>query len=175
VYFDISGTFRNSNWPKIFLAFLFSPKKQLEKKKYESGPPWSTGGICPSVGRATHARLALVPQMSFVFALDWSAWPKKSYIKTPHKAFSKGVGRETRKHETEAVPVKIGGGTQPELPQSLLQTLQHHKHRHHDDEGVVHLWTMGLWQYLVLSLSLSLVLWCLDAIWSARHDYGHII
>jgi hypothetical protein len=28
---------------------------------------------------------------------------------------------------------------------------QHHHHRH--EEGVVHLWTMGLWQYLVLFLS----------------------
>jgi hypothetical protein len=28
----------------------------------------------------------------------------------------------------------------------LLQPLQHHQHRHHDEEGVVHIWTMGLWQ-----------------------------
>jgi hypothetical protein len=37
VYFDVLGTFQNSNFPRLFPALIFLHKKQLEKKKYESG------------------------------------------------------------------------------------------------------------------------------------------
>jgi hypothetical protein len=47
----------------------------------------------------------------------------------------------------------------PESPRSLLQPLRHH---HHHEEGVVHLWTIGLWKYLVLFLSYAMIF--LDAI-----------
>jgi hypothetical protein len=39
VYFDVSGTFWNSNWSRIFLARFFLHEKQPEDKKYTSGPP----------------------------------------------------------------------------------------------------------------------------------------
>jgi hypothetical protein len=39
MYFDISGTFRNSNWPMIFMAWIFLHEKKHKDKKYESGPP----------------------------------------------------------------------------------------------------------------------------------------
>jgi hypothetical protein len=41
-------------------------------------------------------------------------------------------------------------------PRLLLQPLQQHQHHQHDKEGVVHLWTMDLWQYYVLFLSYAM-------------------
>jgi hypothetical protein len=31
-------------------------------------------------------------------------------------------------------------------PQTLLHPLRHQRHHHRHEEGVVHLWTIGLWQ-----------------------------
>jgi hypothetical protein len=70
----------------------------------------SIGGVGPWPGHATHAQMGLVPLMSPVFISDWSAWPKNAYIKTPPEAFSWGGSEETRNHEIEVVPAKIGGG-----------------------------------------------------------------
>jgi hypothetical protein len=39
VYFDILGTLWNSNWSRIFMAWIFLHKKQPKKKKHTSGPP----------------------------------------------------------------------------------------------------------------------------------------
>jgi hypothetical protein len=47
--------------------------------------------------------------MVSVFILDWSAWPKNAYIKTP-RGVPWGCGGETWNHETKDVPTKIGGG-----------------------------------------------------------------
>jgi hypothetical protein len=68
--------------------------------------------------------------------------------------------------------MKIGGGNTAGVTRSLLQPLRHHQHRQHDEEGVVHLWTMGLWQSLVLSLSCAMMV---RFHMSCQHDYGHII
>jgi hypothetical protein len=42
----------------------------------------------------------------------------------------------------------------------FLHPLQHQHHHHRHEEEVVHLWTMGLWQYLVLSLSYASMFRC---------------
>jgi hypothetical protein len=55
VYFDVSGTFWNSNWLSIFLARIFLHEKQPEDKKYTSGPleikrsqvAWALGQATP--------------------------------------------------------------------------------------------------------------------------------
>jgi hypothetical protein len=49
-------------------------------------------------------------------------------------------------HEIEAVQRRLEGETLSVLPRSLLQPPRHDQHRHHDEEGVVDLWTMGFWQ-----------------------------
>jgi hypothetical protein len=57
--------------------------------------------------------------------------------------------------------MKIGGGKLQRGAAGVISTLSNDYLRHHDEEGVVHLWTMGLWQYL---LYLSLVLHCISLI-----------
>jgi hypothetical protein len=37
VYFDVSGTFRNSNWASLFLALLFVHDNELKMKKHTRG------------------------------------------------------------------------------------------------------------------------------------------
>jgi hypothetical protein len=64
----------------------------------------------PILDRATRCRLALEHPMSSVFILDWSAWPKNAYIKTPPRCSLERGGGETRKREIEVVLAKIGGG-----------------------------------------------------------------
>jgi hypothetical protein len=96
----------------------------------------------------------------------------KTPIYIPPWTIAIGGGGETWNIETEAVPSKIGGGKCcRSRPLMLLHPLrcQHHHHRH--EEGVVHLWTMGLWQYVILFLSYASIfrhhmscptwLWCI--------------
>jgi hypothetical protein len=64
-------------------SFIWGATWEEEVQEWATRAQMSTGGMGPSAGHATHARLALVPPVSSVFALDCSAWPKKFYIKTP--------------------------------------------------------------------------------------------
>jgi hypothetical protein len=105
----------------------------------------SIGSAGPSPDRATRCRLALGHPMPSLFVPDCSAWPKNDYIKTPPR---RSLEEATKKHKIEKQRNK---GCSNEdwrrkhcrSPRSLLQHLRHH---HHIEEGIVHLWTMGLWQ-----------------------------
>jgi hypothetical protein len=66
------------------------------------------------------------------------------------KPQSRSLGDKDRRGETPTVPC-----------QRDLHPLQRLYLYHHDEEGVVHLWTMGLWQYLFY---ISLVFHCISAI-----------
>jgi hypothetical protein len=106
----------------------------------------SPGGAVPLLGRATHGCSGLEPPTPSIFVPTCSAFPKNAYIHTPWTITIRGSG-ETRNTEIEAIPAKIGGGKCcRSRPQSLIHPLwrQHHHHRH--EEGVVHLFTMGLWR-----------------------------
>jgi hypothetical protein len=46
-------------------------------------------------------------------------------------------------HEIEAEPVKIGGGNADGAVPSRFFNFSNITNRHHDEEGVVHLYTMG--------------------------------
>jgi hypothetical protein len=91
--------------------------------------------------------------MPSVLIPGWRGQPKNPYIKTPWGVLMKGRWRNTKPRNRGCTCEDWRGKRCRIHPRLLLQPLQHHKHRHHDKEGVVHLWTMGLWQYLVLSLS----------------------
>ena len=52
--------------------------------------------------------------------------------------------RETRNRNQEAEDRR--GETPAEPCRRGLHLLHRHLHRLHDEEGVVHRWTMGLWQ-----------------------------
>jgi hypothetical protein len=59
--------------------------------------------------------------------------------------FPRGGGREARNIEIEAIPAKIGGGNTTGVAPGCFSTLSDVNTiitRH--EEGVVHLWTMGL-------------------------------
>jgi hypothetical protein len=99
----------------------------------------------PTPGHATHARLPLERPMSSMLILDWRAWPTNNYIKTP-EPFSEEAAEKHTNHEIDAELQRLEGEHWRSRTRSHLHPLQHHQHRHHDEEGVVHLWTMDLWQ-----------------------------
>jgi hypothetical protein len=114
VYLDILGTFRNSKWSRIFLAWIFLHEKQPDDKKYERGAPGPKGDQVAQALRPGHATMVCVvlgPLMPSVFAPDCSAWPKNSYIKT-----SRGSLKEA---EQSLFQQRLEGKT---LPESLPVT-----------------------------------------------------
>jgi hypothetical protein len=84
----------------------------------------SPSGALP--GYATHARLSLGPPMPSIFVSWCSAWPKKRLYIDPLNDPETRRWRNT-KHKKQR-----------------LFRCQNHYHRH--EEGVVHLWTIGLWK-----------------------------
>ena len=135
----------NSKGPGIFSTPLFYEEWSHGALGPHLGRPEGRKRVCGAAwypGRATTTRFALVAPMSSVFALISSSWPKIIYKRGPDS--DPGARRTTKqKHEMEAIPTKIGGGN---AAGSHLQPLQQHLLRLHDEEGVVHPRTMGLWQ-----------------------------
>jgi hypothetical protein len=119
----------------------WEPSRAQKVNEGGHGGQTRPGGAGPS--HTTHVRLGLKPPVPSIFISWRPAWPKNTYIKTPPLAFPRGGRGETR---IKAIPVKIGGETLLELPRTLLQPLWHQHHRRRHEEGVVHLWTMGLWK-----------------------------
>jgi hypothetical protein len=126
----------------------------------------------PTPGCATHARLLLERLMTFVLISDWRACPKNPYIETPRGILARSRRRNMKPQNRGWTYKNWRGKRCQSCPRPHLQPLQHHQHRHYDEDGVVYLWTMGLWRSLIY---LSLALCWLDAIWAAYHDYDHII
>jgi hypothetical protein len=114
--------------------------------------------MSPSIGHATLDRLHLEPPMSSVLITDWGAWPKTPYIKTPLRR-SREEAAEKDETTKQGLSLRwLEGEMMSEPSQSLLQPLQNHQYHHYDEEGVFHLWTMDLWQYLDLSLSYAMLI-----------------
>jgi hypothetical protein len=154
----------------VFLASIFLPENQHEMKKNERGPPTAQtrpGGTGPRSGRATQAYLAVDPPMSFVFALDLLSWIKNSYIKTP-QGVPRGGSGETRNQKAEVIPAKIGGGNATGVAPgrfSNLSNITNTATMMKREYSTSELWVCGSSLFY-----LSLVLWCLDAMWAGQHE-----
>jgi hypothetical protein len=157
-----SGT--QINWQRLFMAWIFSHEKQLERNKYESGPP---GLKWAQVAR--DLVLAVPPCLvwpSFLRCrsslLHIAQVDLKVLYKDPRSVLARRQRRNMKLRNSGYSSEDWRGKCCQSCPRSLLQPLQHHQHRHHDEEGLVHLWTMVFGSILFY---LSLVLWCLDATW----------
>ena len=71
-------------------------------------------------------------------------------LKTPIKIIPRrsleGAPQKHRNTETETWSCRLEGETPAGRCRRGLHLLQRLLHRLHDEEGVVHLWTMGLWK-----------------------------
>jgi hypothetical protein len=113
MYFYVSGTFPNSNWPGIFRALIFYHENHLEKNKSTRwAPEAKQAHVAWARVRSRHP-CPFGPRSSMLsIFVSWrSAWPKNAYIKTPPPLGDRDRGgKETWNTETEAVPANIGGG-----------------------------------------------------------------
>jgi hypothetical protein len=170
-YFDVSGTFCNSNWPGIFQALIFYHEKHLEHKKSmrEATRP-KRAMVVWALAKSSHLVL-FGPWTSnaSIFISDWSTWPKNAYIKTPEQ-FPWGGGGGIGRHKIEALPVNIGGGNAARVAlgcfsnlSDITNTATMMKREYSTSE----LWVCGSSLF-----NFSLMLWCLYAIWAAQHDCG---
>jgi hypothetical protein len=126
--------------------FTWEPTWEEEAHEWANKAQTSTGGTGPRPGRATWSRLTYVALMSFIFIPNWPSWCKKSYVKTPRGVPSRRWWKNMKPRNRGCTCEDWRGKRCRSHPWSLLQPLQHHQHRHHDEEGEVHLWTMSLWQ-----------------------------
>jgi hypothetical protein len=104
----------------------------------------STGGEGPWPGRATYTHLGLEPPLPSIFVSRRSTWPKNVYIKTPSTT---AIRRRQRnmKHRNRGYSSKDWRGKRcRSRPRSLLHPPRSQHHHQRYEEGVVHLWTMGL-------------------------------
>jgi hypothetical protein len=83
--------------------------------------------------------------MPSVSVLEFSVWPKKFYRKTPRDVLMRRRQRNMKPRNRGCSSKDWRGKHSQSHLRSLLQPLQHHQYRQHDEEGVVYLWTMGLW------------------------------
>jgi hypothetical protein len=126
---------------------ILSREAAMDQEINERGHGAQTrlGGAGPRPSHATQVHLDLRPPMSSIFILDQSAWPQNAYIKTPRGVPLRRRRRKT-KQRNRGCSMKIWGGNAAIAARPLLQPLWNHQHHHHDEDGVVHLWTMGLRQ-----------------------------
>jgi hypothetical protein len=111
------------------------------------------------LGRMGPTRSPLVAPMSSIFVPMDSSWPKTDYIKGPPTGHKGERHQNTKTRNRSLGDEDRRGKTPARCCRCDLHPLQWLYLCHHDEEGVVHLWTMGLWQLLLyLSLSFFIVL-----------------
>ena len=114
--------------------------KQAKPRGPKEGGP---RGLCTWPRGPTNLALdALLPS---IFSQPTSSWPKTDYKNSP-LTFSRTSAAETQKHRKRDLELQIGGGKLRRGAAGVVHLLHRHLHRLHDEEGVVHLWTMGLWK-----------------------------
>jgi hypothetical protein len=140
VFFKFRGPSGTLTEIGLFWHYYFSRRKSMRRRSAREGhceAQTSTGGVGPRPGHATLARFCLEPPMPSIMISDWWALPKNPYIKTPWGLLARRRRRNT-KPQNRGWTCEDWGRFRSH-PRSLLQDLQHHQHRHHDEEGVVHL------------------------------------
>jgi hypothetical protein len=159
--FSMFLTFRDPNGVQITWNFggtNFSTEqdfgeKEVQQRRSEGETGMAHAARC--LGRMGPARSHLGFLMSSIFISLDASWPKTIYKKGPF------AGRERERHwNTETRNRSLGdrrlkGKTPVGRCRCDLHSLQWLYLHRHDEGGVVHLWTTGLWQKLYVSLSCS--------------------
>ena len=130
-------------------------EEDLGRRKRTNGAPWpKRGGPTrppylaawdPSSGAST-----LRCRRSFLHRLGFDL---KTPIKIAHRRSLEGAPPKHRNTETEISSCRLEGENSGGCRRGL-HFLHRLLHRLHDEEGVVHLWTMGLWKQLMYLSSL---------------------
>jgi hypothetical protein len=151
ISFSMFLTFRDPNGVQItwnFAGASFSTEQDFGEKEVQQGShegQTSMAHVARFPGRMGPARSPHVALMPSIFVSMDSSWPKTNYIKGAPAGCE-----EERRWNTETWNKSLGdrrleGKTLAGRCWCDLHPLQWLYLRHHDEEGVFHLWTTGLW------------------------------
>ena len=150
--FSIFWCFRDPNdvqktWK--FTSIIFRKYEDLGVKEANERRPEAQNGVAHAarfLGRVGPTFWSLVAPLPSIFLPEASSWPKNDYkssLPTPFRGEA-AENIETPKQRSGAADWRRK--TPVERCRRGLHLPQRHLHRLHDEEGVVHLWTTGLWQ-----------------------------
>jgi hypothetical protein len=130
----------------------------------------STGGAGQGPGHATRSCLSLEAPMPSTFVSWCSTWPKNSYVKTPRGIFERRWGRKI-KHINRGCSSEDWSGkrcrSRPGRFSNLSNTTPLTPPWRESSPPLDYGLLAVAW-----SIYLLYMLWCLDVIWAAQHDYG---
>ena len=148
LYFNVSGTQASTKSPGNLQTSIFGRKKDYGKRKRANGGPrakraWPTR---PQYQAAWDPPV----RASWLRCLRSLLHRHRLDLKTPIKKVPRRSLKE-RRTNTETPKRRSGaadwrGKTPAGRCRRGLHLLHRLLHRLHDEEGVVHLWTMGLWK-----------------------------
>ena len=149
LYFNVSGTQTSTKSPGNLRASIFGRKKDYGKGKQANGGPRAkrAGPTRPQYQATWDPPV----RASWLRCLRSFLHRHRLDLKTPIKKRSPDVLWKERRTNTETPKQRSGaadwrGKTSAGRCRGGLHLLQRLLHRLHDEEGVVHLWTMGLWK-----------------------------
>jgi hypothetical protein len=145
-------TFRDSNEVQMtwnFVGANFLTDQDLGAKEVQQSRHKGQTGMAHMarfLGCVGPTRSPLVALMTSIFVSMDSPRPKTDYIKGPPMGRKRERRRNTKPQNRSLGDKDRRGKTLAGHCRRGLHPLQRLYLRHHDKEGVVHLWTMGLWQ-----------------------------
>ena len=147
-YFNVSGTQTSTKSPGNLRASIFGRKKTCGRRKRANGG-----------SRAKRGGPTLPGTVAAWDPPIWASWLRclrsllhrhRLDLKTPIKKVPRrsleGAPHKHRNTKTEIRSCRLEGGNSAGRCRRGLQLLHRLLHRLHDEEGVVHLWTMGSWK-----------------------------
>jgi hypothetical protein len=144
-------TFRDPNgvqmtWNFAGANFLMDQDlgvKEVQQRRHEGQTGMAHAARL--LGRVGPTRSPLIAPMSLIFVLMDSSWPETEYIKGPPMGHERERCWNTKPRNRSLGDKDQSGKTLVGCCRRDLHPLQRLYLHHHDEEGVVHLWTMGLW------------------------------
>ena len=148
--FSIFWCFRDPNNVQMtwkFTSINFRKEEDLGVKEANERRPEAQKGVAHAarfLGRMGPTILGLEPPMSSIFFPELPSWPKNDYKNSLPTPFGAEAAENTETPKQRSGAADWRGGTLAERCRSGLHLPQRYLHRLHDEEGVVHPWTMGL-------------------------------
>jgi hypothetical protein len=145
-------TFRDPNGVQItwnFAGASFSMEQDFGEKDVQQGShegQTSMAHAARFLSRVGPARSPLIALMPSIFVSMDSSWPKTDYIKGAPTGRERESSQNTKTQNRSLGDRRSEGKTPAGRCQCDLHPLRWLCLRHHDEEGVVHLWTTCLWQ-----------------------------
>jgi hypothetical protein len=118
--------------------------KEVQQRRSEEEMGMAHAARC--LGRVGPTCSHLVAPMPSIFVLMDSSWPKTIYKKGAPAGHERERCRNTKTWNRSLGDQRLEGKTPVGHCWCDLHPLQRLYLCHHDEEGVVHLWTTGLWQ-----------------------------